>query len=515
MKKNIAPVGENNNNDQNIPVQISVDKQYILYGTQLNGEMLPQIGMYIPHKNKFIFSDHISVNSQNSMMSFEGYDKIFFTDIWKNYLTSLPVDFESFEVNPFIFDIFSFNETLFFYSYGAFKFKSLKLFKDNFKILRRDFYWENKPEAEEYFNKISKGVETISQDTDNRTSINEIRSEDEISLERGSTFGSQIFRMPSGVEVSDDEDYNYNKTQSITDQMGTEEMMKRFSQGDTRQSGVSEKHEVEIQGLNKDTDFGNEEEDVGEGNNSQENNGLLKQKFSIIEEESQNISKDNSKNEDLSTFLKSSHKIFNTKNSDTQQSSYFQKNIINDEFYSKKNHFGDINSNFDSNNDSEVSQFIQNHSKFTDQAVDSPFLSSTHRQSTEFQKRISLISQSLNMQKKKDPETSLGKEFHVREDPLFDSNEIMRDSQELKIGGQSHEYIISSGLGFNKYIISSQLENDRNVIITEFETGRMSQKTPREKILDYKIIDNSNYIYGDTLEEGKALLLVLLFCIFW
>ena len=40
----------------------------------------------------------------------------------------------------------------------------------------------------------------------------------------------------------------------------------------------------------------------------------------------------------------------------------------------------------------------------------------------------------------------------------------------------------------------------------------MSQKTPREKILDYKIIDNSNYIYGDTLEEGKALLLVLFFC---
>ena len=125
-------------NDTKIPVQVSIEKEYIIFGTQLNGKMQAEIGMYIPHQNKFIFSDHISANSQNSMICFEGYKKDFFADIWNKYLESLPIDFESFVVNPLIFDIFFFNETLFFYSYGALKFKSLSFFKDNFKILKKD-----------------------------------------------------------------------------------------------------------------------------------------------------------------------------------------------------------------------------------------------------------------------------------------------------------------------------------------------------------------------------------------
>jgi hypothetical protein len=490
---------------QKFPVQVSVDREYIMYGTQLNGELLPEIGMYFPHENKFVFSDHISANSQNSMISYEGYRRDFFTSIWKNYLMNLPIDFESFEVNPFIFDLFSFNETLFFYSYGAFKFKSLKNFKDNFRILRREFYWENKEEAELYFNNLNREIEESSETPKNDTSINH-KSEDEISLERTSTLGSQIFRMPSGVEESEDDEL-YTKQKSFTDQMGTEELMKRFSQGDTINSKPSEEAEFGIGGLVKDNDFENtntEEIGVLDQINTIENNGLLKEKFSIIEEESQmqEISKDNSKNEDLSTFLKSSKKFFHTKNSDTQKSGYFQKNIINDEFYSKKNHIGDINSDFNSDNENEVSQFIQNHSKFGDQVIDSPFLSSNFRQSREFRERISLISKSLNMQKK-NPESSNQVFYEMNKDPMFDSNEVMRESQELKIGGKSHEYIISSGVGFNKYIISSQLENSKNLQITEFETGRMSQKTPSEKILNYKISRASDYVYGDTLEKGK------------
>lgn len=481
LKKNIGPVGTSIEESVAIPVQVSVDREYILFGAQRDGQMLSEIGMYIPHENKFIFSDHVSTDPENSMICFEGYKKDFFTSIWTSYLELLPIDFESFVVNPLIFDIFFFNETLFFYSYGALKFKSLSYFKDNFKILQRDFYWEDRAKVEEYFENMSKPAIQTSEEPINETSLNN-QSLDANSIDRQSTIDSQVFRMPSGLNETDDDE----SPASIYNQLTKNETIESFSQDTENQFPQEGSPSLRVS-----TDSGvnaRMSKDFLEHRLPLTQSNLLKGEFSVIEEESHhpNYSKDFSKFDNQSTFLKSFKR--KTITTQTRKSNYFHQNIMNDDFFSKKNHFDEIDSNFNSNTNEEVSVFIQKHSGIQP-VIDSPFLSSNQQQKANFSNQVSR-----SLQAPRAPSVNYQESKQIKAE--IQANQVDSEDQETPSSGQ---YIISSG--FNKYSISSQNRNGNEKQISEFETGAMAH--PRG-VPHHEVSSESFLRDWDTLSNKRA-----------
>lgn len=483
-----------------MPVQIAVDKDRILFGAQQDGRMAAEVGVYVPHQNKFYFSDQLSSNPENSMVCFEGYKKNFFSEIWCEYLASLPAEFESFEVNPFIFDIFSFNETLFFYVYGLFRFKSLQTFRDNFRILRPDFYWEQPREAEQYFERLQHAADHVS--TDPRDRVSSQASLEAISLNHSSTIGSQVFRMPSGLEESeDDEAFLAGQRRASENQLDTEDLSRRFSQEEAEYKRAKEQRE---------------EEETGR--DAQAPRRLLKEKFSSIEEESQfqEVSKDYSGKERISGGVGWSGRKESRGETGEEDSAYFRQNLMNNEYFSKKNHFDNIDSNFDST-EKEVTRFIEKYN-LRDQRVESPFLSSNQPPPALLPPRHAPVTRSLNMQKKAPEPAKVYLE--IDRDRTFDSNEVMQDDErfldlEPALRGAPNEsmgawpgekYSVSSGVGFNKYILSSEVVAQDNAGITEFETGRMSQKSPSERLSLYKVSQSSHYFYGDTVAKSESAL---------
>ena len=497
LKKNIGPVGHSLDESVPTPVQVSVDREYILFGAQREGQMLSEIGMYIPHENKFIFSDHVSASPENSMICFEGYKKDFFTSIWTTYLERLPIDFEAFIINPLIFDIFFFNETLFFYCYGALKFKSLNYFKDNFKILRQDFYWEDKPKVEEFFEKMNQPNVQLSDEPVNETSLNN-GSVEANSVDRQSTIDSQIFRIPSGLnETDEDEQPEVGGDVGLggkRDTMGSlsRDTFRGLSQdGDSRFSGDAEQRlfyrvdrgdsldmdqrfsQESNQRFSQEGSFGNRmsidsgtdarlSRDFLENRLPLTQSKLLKGEFSIIEEEESHLpdhSKDFSKLDNQSTFLKSSKR--KTPTTQTLQSNYFNQNMMNDDFFSKKNHFDEIDSNFDSNTHEEVSVFIQKHSGIQP-SIDSPFLSTNQQQKKSFSNQVSK-----SLQTRPAPNVNFADLGRV--EGFVHGSPVRSEDQEKHSSGQ---YIISSG--FNKYSRNSQTRNSNSRKISEFETGAMA-----------------------------------------
>jgi hypothetical protein len=494
LKKNISPVGVTGQEHTDIPIQVSVDREHIMYGQMNAGQMSSKIAIYYPHENKYTFSENVSKNEENSMITFEGYQKDFFSDIWKKYLERLPVDFEAFYVQSLIFDMHFFNEALFFYLYGAFKFRSLQFFKDNFNIVQPDFFWEDPVKAEHYF-KNRGSLEANEESEPEHPSDAEMPDlgltlEDPLGsdLERLSSNEDEIPRLPSGIEESEDE--------MVPQVLNVGGFQRPDFQKDQQYIKINKDEAYSFERYIKPNQ---QMEDIGDNKNN-----LLKDKFSVIEEESQHfdVSQKTSRTESQVNIARRS-KVGGSANL------IFGKN--------SEGSFGNnLQTTVDTEKKSEQGRRVEYPGKITSmgeytrfrkksgqeyEEVNNVQYSSSERNLKERQQQ-GLVSKSLNIVPKKVKEEETEENMRVEdinndfsqsertestyEDMIAINQDKVKNSFNLDVDVDEYEsdFNRSSNFGFNKYMqSSSKVVSSKNEVKSqtfELETGRMSQSHASE-----------------------------------
>ena len=440
---------------------MAIDKQYIMFGKMSNSEIENKIGMYFSHQNKFTYSENVSVNEVNSMISFEGFQKDFFTNIWKEYLEKLDIDFQSFEVTSMVLDMHFFHEALFFYIYGVFKFKALKYFKDNLKVLRKDFYWENPEEAFSHFENVDKlsQLESTLQGTVSDQKISKENLEE--SLVDSSDY--EVDRPPVVFPDSDEE----NEDSGLN---------------------IHEFNRERNNMLNQNDNFPRFEEDDA----PLTNNHFLKDELSKIYEETyrEEYSKDPSRKESTNTFMKSANRKNNSQSSLPRPSLQFQgKHGMDNDFGTDK----DLTSHLNASNRTSIpmGMFRGNNSKeFKKEALEylSTELDKHQNPNGKFGKQIDTVSKSLNIELKQihnqsdsDSYNSYGyiqghqpKDNNLVELSLRD-NQVERNLADSERSIRKYQGSSTSGLNIYKIPDSSEKKYNSDKESFELETGRMSQ----------------------------------------
>lgn len=450
---------------RDFPVQVSVDKQHILYG-QMSGEQFHQkVGLYFPDQNKFCFVENFSSQADQHRTSFEGFQKDFFADIWREYLDSLPVDFEGFSVQSLIFNMHFFNEALFFYLYGAFKLRSLEFFKDNLRIVQKSFYWEDSQKAETYFQNLEDHKSGDSSDkeslvTETPDQLASLGRLNESEVDRRSSLEFEIPALPSGLEESDDDDYLQNGQQATFIQLHKHEAYS-FEKGPKHESPTMQKS----------------------------NDELLKERFSAIEEESHmnDYSRDNSRADSQINFLKMSRQKESSRASlqrttgqleskpghslsTTAKTGEFRK-MVSDHVHKEYNGFEEA-----SNSEQEIQS--------------NGYQSSSLKQHKKGRTGLDSVSKSLNGlppstgKSARSPKDSANRQSN---DLISQNLSKIKNSFKLEHSDAELDYADninrSSTLGFNKYMNSSSkvssLNKEDKLQIFELETGRMSQKNSK------------------------------------
>lgn len=497
MKKNISPVGRTGQEGEDVPIQVSVDKQHILFGKMSLGQISPQIAIYYPGQNKFTHSEHVSGEEQNSMVIFEGFQKDFFADIWKEYLDSLPVDFEVFYVQSLVVDMHFFNEALFFYLYGAFKFRSLQFFKDNFQIIRRDFFWEDPRQAEAHFERLQNpGADESSEKDGGSEKMPDLSLtlEDPLGseLERQSSNEDEIPRLPSGIEESEDEDFGRSHSELMARIEG-----ERAGPGGLREA-LNQKGYVQIEETHSFEKFRRgRKADARETPESKQN--LLKDKFSAIEEESflNDLSRETSRTDSMFNLTgvsrqRTGESGLNKRSLEGSLKAQL-RTTVETEVYSEMNR--DKRNTRKVTSIGEYSGFLKKKNLEYEEVSNAIY--SSNKRDQRSPKNDGFVSKSLKLFAKEEPEEgptetgdlrNIGNDFSQSEETVsVESDLIAKNLHKIRNSfresrGKPEEYESdfnrSSNFGFNKYIQSSSRiasSTTETPPAFELETGRMSQ----------------------------------------